>query len=333
MNARAGVRICLALGLSLIVVGAIAFFWAQDRYTRPGPLTETGRLVIEPGSSLSRVGDALFKAGIVDQPLILRLGVRFDGLHTRLQAGEYDFPPRLSMRDAARLIASGKTVRRKLTIAEGLNIPQVASLISTAEGMLGTLSASPFGEGDILPETYFYSWGDRREALVARMKKAMVAKLAELWALRLPGLLLRSPREALILASMIEKETGRSGERARVSAVFHNRLRKGMRLQSDPTVVYAIGRGAGRQGRPLSRADLKFVSPYNTYLNAGLPPGPIASPGEAAIRAALAPAKTGEFYFVADGSGGHLFARTLRQHNRNVVRWRRLQRNLRKSTP
>lgn len=329
MAARAGVRLCLALGLALMVTGAIGLFWAHDRYTRPGPLTETRRLVIEPGSSLSRVGEVLFRAGIVDQPLILRAGVRFDRLPTRLRAGEYDFPPRVSMRDAGRLIASGRTVRRRLTIAEGLNIPQVVLLISAAEGLVGALPDSPFEEGGILPETYFYSWGDRREALVVRMKKAMAEKLSDLWAGRAPGLILRSPREALILASLIEKETGKDGERARISAVFHNRLRRGMRLQSDPTVVYAIGGGTGRSGGPLSRDDLKFASPYNTYLNAGLPPGPIASPGEAAIRAALAPAKSTDFYFVADGAGGHLFARTLAQHNRNVARWRKRHRKSR----
>jgi UPF0755 protein len=184
-------------------------------------------------------------------------------------------------------------------------------------------------EGGLLPETYFFSYGDSREGLVARMEQAMRDMLTGIWAKRSEGLSVRSRKEALVLASLIEKETGKPEERARISAVFHNRLKRGMRLQTDPTVVYAISGGDGPIDRPLTRGDLSITSPYNTYLKAGLPPGPIANPGVASLVAAVNPAPVEDLYFVADGNGGHLFARTLEEHNRNVARWRQMQRERR----
>ena len=274
----------------------------------------------------------LHRQGIIDNPLVFRLGVRLERTADTLKAGEFDFPAAISMWQAAALIASGKTVLRRLTIAEGLTTRQILTLVGTAEGLTGETDEQAVPEGTLLPETYFYSWGDTRSDLVTRMRKAMAAATAELWPARDAGLTLRSTDEAVVLASIIEKETGVAEERHRVSAVFHNRLKRGMRLQSDPTVVYGLAGGSGGLGRPLTRSDLAMPSPYNSYLNHGLPPGPIANPGRAAIEAALRPDDSKDLYFVADGSGGHAFARTLEEHNRNVARFRRLQR-LRKTAP
>ena len=209
---------------------------------------------------------------------------------------------------------------------EGLTVAEVLALVGGAEGLAGEADGA-LAEGALLPETYNYSWGDDRGDLVDRMAAAMDAALAELWEGRADELPFDTPEEALVLASIVEKETGIAGERARVAAVFVNRLRRGMRLQSDPTVVYALTEGSGALGRQLIRDDLAVQHPYNTYVHAGLPPGPIANPGRASIAAALDPAVSGDLYFVADGSGGHAFAPTLAQHNRNVARWRRLRRN------
>jgi UPF0755 protein len=227
-----------------------------------------------------------------------------------------------------RLLQSGKTVVRRLTVVEGLTAVQVLSQIAATEGLVGPLPQSP-GEGRMLPETYHFSYGHERSAMVSRMVRAMDETLAELWAGRAPGLPFRTPDEALVLASIIEKETGRDNERARIAAVFVNRLKKGMRLQSDPTVVYALTDGGGPLARPLTRANLEIDHPYNTYVIDGFPPGPITNPGRASIAAALNPAETGELYFVADGNGGHVFAQTLQEHNRNAARWRQTRQRMR----
>ena len=325
-------RLSLVVVAVLAISGVTAYFYGDNLYTRPGPLVVDKRLVIEKGSGVGQVAALLHRQGIIDNPLVFRVGVRLDGMADTLKAGEFDFPAATSMRQAAVLIASGKTVLRRLTIAEGLTTRQILELVGAAEGLTGELEEHPVPEGSLLPETYFYSWGDTRSALVTRMRNAMAAALSELWRARNPGLTLRSPAEAIVLASIIEKETGIAEERRRVSAVFHNRLKRGMRLQSDPTVVYGLAGGRGGLGRPLTRSDLATPSPYNSYLNHGLPPGPIANPGRAAIEAALTPDDSKDLYFVADGSGGHAFARTLAEHNRNVARYRRLQR-LQKTTP
>ena len=324
---------CIALAVLALIAGLIAGagWWGWDRYTRPGPLAESRTLIIPKGSGLAEIARQLEAAGVIDRPLVFRLGVRRDGLARSLRAGEYEFPAHISMRDAARLLGSGRTVRRRLTVAEGLTASQVLALVRGADGLEGQVPDAGIREGSLLPETYFYGWGDSRSDIVRRMREAMAATVARLWQNRAEGLAVNSPREAVILASIIEKETGLAAERPRVSAVFHNRLRRGMRLQSDPTVVYALTHGAGPLGRPLTRADLAVTSPFNTYVHGGLPPGPIANPGIASIEAALNPARTRDLYFVADGNGGHLFARTLAEHNRNVARWRRLQRDRRKA--
>jgi peptidoglycan lytic transglycosylase G len=215
-------------------------------------------------------------------------------------------------------------VARRLTVAEGLTVSEIYQLLEDAEGLEGALPPAP-PEGSLLPETYFYAYGDRRADLVKRMQRSMQAVLDELWPQRAQGLPFRSRAEAVTLASIVDKETSAEDERDKVAAVFVNRLRRGMRLQADPTVIYALTDGSGRLGRELTRRDWEHESDYNTYLVVGLPPGPIANPGRAAIEAVLNPADVDYLYFVADGSGGHAFARTLDEHNRNVATWRKIR--------
>ena len=213
---------------------------------------------------------------------------------------------------------------RRLTIAEGITSAEALEEIEHADGLEGAIKETP-AEGSLLPETYSFSWGDSREAMVRRMQKAMSETLEALWQARAPDLALETPEEALVLASIVEKETAKAEERPRVAEVFLNRLRHRMRLQSDPTVVYALTHGKGALGRALTHADLNSGSRYNTYLVDGLPPTPIGNPGKASIMAVLHPAAGDDLYFVADGSGGHVFAKTLAEHNHNVARLRQMQ--------
>jgi UPF0755 protein len=330
---RAAVRIVLpALLVAALAVAAVAL-WGWDRYTGAGPLTEPRTVIIPKGAGVAEIAALLRGAGVTERTLPFRFGARVDGIDRALRAGEFRFPARVSPRAAARLIASGDTVKRRLTVAEGLTTAQTLALVAAADGLEGPVAASGIGEGRLLPETYFYEYGDSRAALVKRMRETMDKALALAWAGRDAKIAIGSAEDALVLASIIEKETGVPSERAMVSGVFHNRLRRGMRLQSDPTVAYGLSVGGAAPDRPLTRDDLSRPTPYNTYVIAGLPPGPIATPGRASLQAAVRPAETEALYFVADGDGGHVFARTLADHNRNVARWRRLLRERTKQGP
>ena len=317
-------RVLVGLGI-VAALGAAAVLWGRDAVERPGPLVAEKTVVLPRGMGLDGIARRLAEAGVIDRPWLFALRVRFSGAAGKLRAGEYDFAPGISAGGVMQLLFSGRTVQRRLTVPEGKTTRQVLDLISGAEGLVGEFDQS-FGEGALLPETYYFSYGDRRADVVARMVQAMRSVLGELWAARAAELPFATPREALILASIVEKETARDDERRRIAGVFVNRLRRGMHLQSDPTVVYAITGGRGVLDRPLTRADLETPSPYNTYLVPGLPLTPIANPGRASIAAVLDPLIADDLYFVADGSGGHVFARTLSEHNRNVARWRRLKR-------
>ena len=218
-------------------------------------------------------------------------------------------------------LVAGKTVVHRLTVTEGMTSAEVVAALNAAPDLAGEILKVP-EEGSLLPETYHYALGDNRAVLIERMQRAMARLVDELWEARDPALALDDAQQAVVLASVVEKETALADEMPVVAGVFHNRLRQGMRLQADPTVIYALTGGKKPLGRALRRADLWVESPYNTYRNKGLPPGPIANPGRAALAAVLHPAETDALYFVADGSGGHAFAKTLDEHNRNVARWR-----------
>lgn len=320
---RPGRIILAAIGLlALAGAGGVARLWAL--YVGPGPSTEATQLVIPRGSGGASTAALLADHGIIASTLAFRIGTVFDGTSPRIKAGEYLFPAGISARGVGELLTSGKTVRRRFTIAEGLTVAQVVALLRNAEGMEGDVAPMPV-EGSLLPETYFYSWGDTRMRTIERAQRAMHETLADLWPRRTPDFPLADPNEALILASIVERETSVADERARIAAVFLNRLRQKMRLQADPTVVYGID-PTGTIGRPLSRADLEARNPWNTYSIDGLPVTAISNPGRATIEAVLNPARGDDLYFVADGTGRHLFARTLADHNRNVARLRESER-------
>jgi UPF0755 protein len=320
-------RVCGVVAITVVVLAlAAALLWSygRDRFERPGPSIAETLIYIPAGTGLEAIALLLEKDGVIDDERLFRIGVRVLRLARSLKAGEYAFPAGISMQGAAELLASGVTVVRRLTIAEGLTSSEAMAIVEAAEGLQGSLDAVP-PEGSLLPETYHYRRGDSRQDIVRRMRSARDDILVELWAARAAELPVMTPEEAVILASIVEKETGIAAERGLVAGVFVNRLKKGMRLQSDPTVTYGLTLGQRQLGRNLNRQDLKTPTDYNTYVIRGLPPGPIANAGRAALEAVLNPVATNYLYFVADGSGGHAFARTLKGHNRNVAKWRKLK--------
>jgi UPF0755 protein len=307
---------------ALAAAGAgAAYLWFLRAVDAPGPLAAEAQLVIPRGTGMEGIARQLEGAGVLtDHRLFLALAWLERPV---LKAGEYRFPANTSLRAAMALLAEGRTVIRRLTVPEGLTSTRVLALVQNAEGLSGTVASVP-AEGALLPETWNYAWGDDRAALLARMMRARDDVLADLWPKRAPNLPLKTAEEALVLASIVEKETAVAAERPLVAGVFINRLRRNMRLQSDPTVVYGAQPGNPAERSP-TRAELDQANAWNTYRIDGLPPSPIANPGRASIAAVLNPATHDYFYFVADGAGGHAFARTLDEHNRNVARWRRLQ--------
>ena len=313
------VGLCLAAA-----IGISGARWALQWYEAPGPSTEAKTIVLERHGTSEAIGGTLEGAGILTHVRLFMLAARLTAGAGELKAGEYLFPAAISPAGILDLLRSGKTVVHRLVVPEGLTSAEVVALVTQAEAMSGDVAGRP-DEGTLLPETYFYSWGDKRQALVDRMRRGMTKLVAELWAARKPGLALDTPAEAVTLASIVEKETGIEAERPLIAGVFYNRLKLGMKLQSDPTASYAITQGDHPLGHTLSRADLDLASPYNTYVAKGLPPGPIANPGRAALKAVLDPAPTDALYFVADGSGGHTFSATLDAHNKAVQHWRQLQ--------
>ena len=310
-----------AATLAVLALAAGLAAWQGRRiYTAPGPLAEE-RAVVVPRGGTEGIAAALARAGILADTRAFALAAwatRTAGAGP-LRAAEFAFPPGASLREVLRILREGRPVQRRLTIPEGFSARQIAALLERTEGLTGEVP--PIEEGALLPETYAFQWGDSRAGITRRAEQAMTQALAEAWGHRAEDLPLATPREALILASIVERETAVPEERPRIAAVFLNRLRRGMPLQSDPTVIYAAAEG-GAFDRPITRADLDRDHPFNTYRIRGLSPAPIASPGRDSLRAVTRPAETEDLYFVATGDGGHAFARTLEEHNRNVARSR-----------
>jgi UPF0755 protein len=317
------------LGLSFVAVMALLL---RINFTQPGPLTHSAVTVIPRGEGVQEIAARLEREGIVsDRRLFVAqyLAQGFvGGKQINLQAGEFEFRKQASLADVLETLAQGKAILYRLTIPEGLTSQQVVERLRADENLTGDITEIP-PEGSLLPDTYRYSRGMARSDIIARMQADQRRFIATVWDKRQPGLPFQTIEHALVLASIVEKETGRADERERVAAVFVNRMRRKMRLQSDPTIIYGIVGGQGTLGRPITRSDIDTRTPYNTYQIDGLPPTPIANPGRAAIQATLNPARTQDLYFVADGTGGHTFTSTLKDHNEAVQVWRKIEREIR----
>lgn len=313
----------LAVLVAVAVLGAAtATVLGVQRYLAPGPLAADKTLVLPRGEGTVELARRLTGAGVLREPYTFAIGARVTAGAGPLKAGEYLFKAGISPAGVAALLRSGRTVVHHLTVPEGLTSAEIVSLVRAAPELTGTVGKVP-PEGTLMPATYDYSYGDSRARLIARMRADMAALVKTLWAGRAKDLTgIETPEQAVTLASLVEKETALPGERPLIAGVFLNRIARGMKLQSDPTVAYAVTGGKAPLDRPLTRDDLRTESPYNTYVVTGLPPGPIANPGKASLEAALHPDQTDYLYFVADGQGGHVFARTLADHNRNVAHWR-----------
>ncbi|OYW28033.1 MAG: aminodeoxychorismate lyase [Caulobacter sp. 12-67-6] len=316
-----------AAGATLVVIGMVFVFGAIWLYQGPGPAAKSGDItsvVLRRGASVPEIAASLESGGVIRSSSIFMTAAQITGAARSLKAGEYEFKSRASMAEVLDAIRKGKVVRHFVTVPEGVTSDMAADILMRSPILTGVAPTPP--EGAILPETYQVERGEDRAAVLQRMMDDRDQLLDELWPKRQKGLPFSTKDEAMTLASIVEKETGVASERPRVAAVFVNRLRTGMRLGSDPTIIYGLTRG-----RPLGRgillSELQRQTAYNTYLIDGLPPTPIANPGRAAIAAVLDPPKTDELYFVADGTGGHVFARTLEEHNANVVKWRQIERS------
>jgi UPF0755 protein len=318
-------RVFLSLILVLaLIAGAVAgaAWWEEQYFAQAGPSAAPQTLVITPGSGLNAIAGALARAGVVENALLFRLGVLRRGHGAQLKAGEYAFPPHASEAQIMDMLIAHRVVGHRITVAEGLTSDAAVALVKADPVLTGDVTVVP--EGSLLPETYIFERGTTRAELLQRMHQAQEKLLAELWPKRKDGLPFVTVEDALKLASIVEKETAISAERPHVAAVFINRLNRGMKLESDPTIIYGLTKGVPL-GHALRQSELATPNPFSTYQIAGLPPTPICNPGRDAIAAVLNPADSDDLYFVADGSGGHVFARTMAEHIRNVAQWRKVQ--------
>jgi len=310
--------------LFLITIGAgVGFVIGKQRFEEPGPLA-SDKIVNIPRGGVRDVADLLEREGVIDQPYVFMAGALLYKAREDLKYGEYLFPRNASLRDVVNTIIEGKVVQHSFTMAEGLTSDQVVQRLLENEVLSGNIREVP-REGTLLPETYRFTRGMTREQMIQRMQTQQRRIVQEVWDRRMQDLPIRSIEQLVVLASIIEKETGKPEERTRVAAVFVNRLKQKMKLQSDPTIIYGLVGGKGTLGRGILKSEIEQPTPYNTYVIDGLPPGPIANPGRASLEAAANPARTKELFFVADGTGGHAFADNYEQHQKNVARLRALE--------
>lgn len=359
------------MAVAVVIAAGGVFVWGKAQFEASQFVEKPVLFEVKRGMGLGQVAHALADEGLIGEPMIFMAGARALKAQADIKAGEYEFKGELSPKRILELLREGKTYQRNFTVPEGLTSYEIVKLINGVPNLSGETADIP-AEGTLLPETYDFRKMESRTEILERLRQSMVSTIFELCKINskersgdesvsdvvgenelgsekassaephfcpaYPDTILKDRNELITLASIIEKETGKPEERYTVAGVFVNRLKKGMRLQTDPTVIYAIHKGKpetegkGPLGRRLLKKDLEYDSPYNTYKYAGLPPGPIANPGRASLKAALEPEDHDLIYFVADGTGGHLFARTLKEHNRNVANWRKIRRE-KKRTP
>ncbi|MDZ5696292.1 endolytic transglycosylase MltG [Chelativorans sp. M5D2P16] len=311
----------------LVVVAGAAFYFGKREFDGRGPSTTTETVMIRPNTGVREIADMLERRGLISDARIFLLGVRAYDADSNLKAGEYEIKAGASMHEIMKLLESGKSVLYSLTLPEGLTVEQVFERVANTEELSGELPEELPPEGSLAADTLRFTRGLSRKEVIEKLHAHQEELVESIWERRAEGLPIDDIQEFVTLASIVEKETGIADERPRVAAVFLNRLERGMRLQSDPTIVYGLFGGKGKPAeRPIYRSDLEKETPYNTYLIDGLPPTPIANPGRAALEAVANPSVTDELYFVADGTGGHVFAETLEEHNENVARWRDIER-------
>ncbi|EKS42457.1 endolytic transglycosylase MltG, partial [Afipia clevelandensis] len=310
--------------VAMLLVGG-AFFYGKKTIEAKGPLAEDKVVNIPPRAGMADISDILLRAGVISADRWTFIGsVLAMNARSGLKSGEYLFQKNASLRDVINTIVEGKVVQHAITIPEGLTSEQIVARIQDNDIFSGSLKEQP-REGTLLPDTYHFPRGTPRDQVIHRMQQAQKRVLADVWARRNPEIPIRSPEQLVTLASIVEKETGRADERSRVAAVFTNRLRQRIKLQSDPTIIYGLVGGKGTLGRPIKRSEIQQPSPYNTYVIEGLPPGPIANPGRASLEATANPARTRDLFFVADGTGGHSFTETYDQHQKGVAKLRAME--------
>src|SRR6202011_5296151 len=315
----------------MIGVGG-AYIYGKQKIEAPGPLQEDKVVNIPARAGMTDIADTLQREGVIDNNRWAFIGAVFAlKARSELKPGEYAFQKNASLRDVIGTIVEGKVVQHAVTIPEGLTSEQIVARLSDNDIFSGSVMEIP-REGTMLPETYKFPRGTPRDEVIARMQQAQKRVLAEIWERRSPDLPIKTPEQLVTLASIVEKETGKADERSRVVAVFVNRLRQKIKLQSDPTIIYGLVGGKGTLGRPIKRSEIQQPSPYNTYVVDGLPPGPIANPGRASLEAAANPARTRDLFFVADGSGGHAFTETYDQHQKNVAKLRAMEKQIQNDT-
>ncbi|MCA1452303.1 endolytic transglycosylase MltG [Bradyrhizobium sp. BRP22] len=319
--------------LIIVMIGAgAAYYYGKQTLEAAGPLQEDKIVNIPQRAGKRDIADILQREGVIDvNPWVFIGSVFAMKASSDLKPGEYSFQKSASLREVIGTIVEGKVVQHAVTIPEGLTSEQIVARLSDNDIFTGSVREIP-REGTLLPETYKFPRGTTREQVIQRMQQTQKRVLAEIWERRNPDIPVKTPEQLVTLASIVEKETGRADERSRVSAVFVNRLRQKIKLQSDPTIIYGLVGGKGTLGRPIKRSEITQPSPYNTYVIDGLPPGPIANPGRASLEAAANPARTRDLFFVADGTGGHAFTETYDQHQKNVVKLRSIEKQIQNDT-